>query len=509
MLKKESILEKCAKGGALRNILCSLVSGMMVIGMDGAPPQAVSTKVTITNDVYVTDSGLLPLPDKAVELEKAASVGSEHFRSVLKLSADSEGGFYAFSSRSDMVFKFDASGRIGLTSKIKRKKRFYFETGCFAVLGPEQFILNDPVRKTLEFYDARGEHLRSLGIPRINGFTVGADGRLYLAPVAETTDTPLVEVYSAAGKERSFGKPLMIRQGTALLNERSIAANGRGEVFVAFTYFPLVRKYSPEGELLGEFRIESPVLEIKEKNNLKIIAGNADELDRQAGLKPITDDIRASGDRIYLLGSIPRLEITELDGAGATQGTYWMDPREIYTAHDFLVRDADGEKTFLISRSSVPPFEIDVLKKRAKTNAGPSPEIDALTDEITSNPGYAPAYINRGAARYRIGDYQGALEDFTKAIALAPDSAIAYNNRGLARVKSGDYLGAIGDFTKAIELDPRVAAVFFNRGIARAHHREFARAIEDFQAAFKIDPAFEAKAREQIEYCRARVKTLF
>ena len=51
----------------------------------------------------------------------------------------------------------------------------------------------------------------------------------------------------------------------------------------------------------------------------------------------------------------------------------------------------------------------------------------------------AIAYTNRGTAYYEKGDYDRAIADSTKAIALDPNYAIAYNNRGNAYSRKGEH----------------------------------------------------------------------
>ena len=63
--------------------------------------------------------------------------------------------------------------------------------------------------------------------------------------------------------------------------------------------------------------------------------------------------------------------------------------------------------------------------------------------------------------KYKRGNYQGAIDDYTKAIELA------YVFRGAAKVQSGDAQGGIADFDKAIEINPQNAVNYYNRGIAK------------------------------------------
>ena len=61
--------------------------------------------------------------------------------------------------------------------------------------------------------------------------------------------------------------------------------------------------------------------------------------------------------------------------------------------------------------------------------------------------------LGRGAARFALGDYQGAIADYTQTIKLDPESAaLAYSNRALARERVGDSKGASEDRQQAAKL---------------------------------------------------------
>lgn len=73
----------------------------------------------------------------------------------------------------------------------------------------------------------------------------------------------------------------------------------------------------------------------------------------------------------------------------------------------------------------------------------------------------------KGSAKVQFGDYQGAIEDFTKAIRKDEDYFEAYNDRGFAKMKLLDYEDAIADFDKAIELNPKSYRAWYNRGVLK------------------------------------------
>ena len=77
--------------------------------------------------------------------------------------------------------------------------------------------------------------------------------------------------------------------------------------------------------------------------------------------------------------------------------------------------------------------------------------------------------------KHERGNYQGAIDDFTKTI------GIAYGNRGVAQVKSGDTQGAIADYNKAIEINPENAAHYYNRGSAKKKIGDLKGACADWE----------------------------
>src|SRR2546423_10008942 len=76
---------------------------------------------------------------------------------------------------------------------------------------------------------------------------------------------------------------------------------------------------------------------------------------------------------------------------------------------------------------------------------------DASSEEITViDPLTANAYTNRGLARYRKGDYGGAIEDYDRALRIRPGLAAAYLNRAAALRATGDTVAAIRDLDREI-----------------------------------------------------------
>ena len=115
--------------------------------------------------------------------------------------------------------------------------------------------------------------------------------------------------------------------------------------------------------------------------------------------------------------------------------------------------------------------------------------LKTITRRYNSNRFFKP-YYNRGNLYYQKGEYDLAIGDYTKAIALNPDDVHAYNNRGVAYRAKGDYDRAIDDFNKAIQLDPKKAEFHNNLGITYRKKGTFHRAIEDHNKAIECNSDF-------------------
>lgn len=103
----------------------------------------------------------------------------------------------------------------------------------------------------------------------------------------------------------------------------------------------------------------------------------------------------------------------------------------------------------------------------------------------------ADIYFYRGNAySYKAGANRldRAIADYTKAIRLKPDDPAFYVNRGNVYDGKGQHDRAIADYNVAIRLQPDLAVTYYNRGIAYAEQGKYARAITDFTEAIRLKP---------------------
>lgn len=103
------------------------------------------------------------------------------------------------------------------------------------------------------------------------------------------------------------------------------------------------------------------------------------------------------------------------------------------------------------------------------------------------NPEDVGAYKNRGNNRYDLGDYRGAIADYTEVIQVGPDAdADIYIKRGDAYYDFGDKEAAITDYTQAIKISPDRAVIYYKRGNIFYELEDKQAAITDFQKAAEI-----------------------
>jgi len=112
------------------------------------------------------------------------------------------------------------------------------------------------------------------------------------------------------------------------------------------------------------------------------------------------------------------------------------------------------------------------------------------TKELALDPKNAEAYDTRGSAKFGKLDFDGAIADYTQALTLDPETerASAYYGRGDAKYQKGDLDGAIADYTQGLALDPKNAFAYFWRGHIKAQKRDWDGAIADYTQALTLDP---------------------
>jgi len=93
-----------------------------------------------------------------------------------------------------------------------------------------------------------------------------------------------------------------------------------------------------------------------------------------------------------------------------------------------------------------------------------------------------------GVLLFKQGQYQQAIDSFSKLIEIAPGNADAYKNRGVTFMKQEKYDLAIEDFNKAKELFPELKGLYSNLGVAWYYKKEYEKAIENYDIEIEMAP---------------------
>jgi peroxiredoxin len=150
--------------------------------------------------------------------------------------------------------------------------------------------------------DQAGNYLGELRVADYQGLAVGAQNQLYLG---QPQEGHLITVYSNSGKKlRSFGqlKKFSDVYGAAFsdkddpykiaFNRVRLSTDKEGNLYVSFMLTPLIQKYSPDGALLFERRLEAPEIDrlmeaIQKRKYISSMADGADA--RIVALDPVID----------------------------------------------------------------------------------------------------------------------------------------------------------------------------------------------------------------------------
>jgi tetratricopeptide (TPR) repeat protein len=89
------------------------------------------------------------------------------------------------------------------------------------------------------------------------------------------------------------------------------------------------------------------------------------------------------------------------------------------------------------------------------------------------------------------GDWQTAIDDFSKALSIAPSFADAYNDRGYSFEKIGKQDSAISDYKKALEINPNMSSPHVNLGWIYHHKGDYDGAYEEYSRSIELNPNYD------------------
>ena len=107
------------------------------------------------------------------------------------------------------------------------------------------------------------------------------------------------------------------------------------------------------------------------------------------------------------------------------------------------------------------------------------------TADVFRNSDY---HLNRAIFFQQSGEWEKALQNYTKAAELNPDNPDIYNNKGVIYKELGQYDQAIEEFLRAVYLKPDYGKAYNNIGVVYYLKKNYNGAIQNYQKAIEIDP---------------------
>lgn len=117
-----------------------------------------------------------------------------------------------------------------------------------------------------------------------------------------------------------------------------------------------------------------------------------------------------------------------------------------------------------------------------------TPSLATSHDKVDEHSDSSMQLLAQGLQLYGTGDFNTAIQAYTKAIQLDPNNAKIYNNRSAAYQQIQLYDLAITDCNMAISIDPHYVNAYINRGNSYQNKKLLDQAIADFTQAIALNP---------------------
>lgn len=122
---------------------------------------------------------------------------------------------------------------------------------------------------------------------------------------------------------------------------------------------------------------------------------------------------------------------------------------------------------------------------------------------IAAKPYLAQPYFFRAIAKYNLEDFQGAIDDASKALERNPFLIDAYELRAVARQNTGNAEKALDDYDKVLETLPENRVILFNKALAYEELKRYDESAATFDNLLRLHSGFDGgyvgRARLRLE----------
>ncbi|MFH0992392.1 MAG: NHL repeat-containing protein [bacterium] len=224
--------------------------------------------------ILLLTSGVLfaqDYPKKIVKYEILLGPGIKEadphyiFTKPIKIRIDAKGNYYVLDIENNRVMKYDQE--LKFIEEYGRSGEFSYPVDIDVNLKGNLYVA-DLTGRRVTIFDENGKYSRMIALGQVfEDIHIAVDKRGYVFVTTTRTDS-LITVYSEEGNELfSFGKPnYHENKGVRITwNVAFLKCDQNNNLWVGFKYKPLIRKYSNDGNLLFERKLDGPEIYETEK----------------------------------------------------------------------------------------------------------------------------------------------------------------------------------------------------------------------------------------------------
>lgn len=166
------------------------------------------------------------------------------------------------------------------------------------------------------------------------------------------------------------------------------------------------------------------------------------------------------------------------------------DPQAII---DAIIRHSEAQQTPTTEANNANTIEFWFEQADQQVKLGDLEGAIASWDKaLEMNPNLPQGWHNRGSALGSLGQFEEAIASFDRAIELNGQDYLSLNGKGMVLYNLGQFEAAIANWDKVIEIDPNYPQAWYNRGSALEQLGQIEAAIASYQKVIEIQPEFEA-----------------
>lgn len=182
----------------------------------------------------------------------------------ISLDFDSENNLHVLDSGNQRVLKFDqnynlelGTGREGQGPGEFKFRAGITNSGSLAIDNTGKIYVLDNINSRVQIFDSQMNFLTSFRVPwTVDGIDVDSNKRILLSTFGSKTEK-LIFVFDVEGNYvTSFADKIVMNKNASGANQMNFSVNNHGEIFIAFNFWPIIRKYNSNYELVWEKEID-------------------------------------------------------------------------------------------------------------------------------------------------------------------------------------------------------------------------------------------------------------